>query len=113
MYFPGLDMIPSLEGGASLAGCLRQSLDATVVLEAAAVEDDGLDPLLGGLAGERFAHQLGDLRLLLAVALAAQAGLQVGRRHQRMAAAACRTRSCARGRGGVFALRWWSWSSSC
>src|SRR3990172_8191118 len=87
MYLPGFDMITSSEGEASLAGCLRQRLDATVVPEAAAVEDDGLDPLLGGLAGERFAHQLGDLCLLLTVALAAQAGLHVGRGHQRTAAA--------------------------
>src|SRR3990172_8218170 len=87
MYLPGLDMITSSEGEASLAGCLRQRLNATVVPEAAAVEHDGLDLLLGGLAGERFAHHLGHLRLLLSVALAAHAGLHVGRRNQRVAAA--------------------------
>src|SRR3990172_6754669 len=86
MYLLGLDMITSLEGEASLAGCLRQRLDSTVVPETAAVDHDGLDPLLGGPAGQRFAHQLGDLGLLLAVALATQVGLHVRRCHQRSAA---------------------------
>src|SRR3989304_5541149 len=65
MYFPGFDMITSLEGEASLAGCLRQRLDSTVVPETAAVEHDGLDPLLGRPSGQRLAPQLGHPRLLL------------------------------------------------
>src|SRR5438105_1171215 len=88
MYLRGFDISGSLECESGFAGGLRERFDATVIFEAATIEDDGGDALFFCFPGQRLTDKPGDFALLLlAIASRLDIGLEVAGGHERVARA--------------------------
>src|SRR3990172_1624075 len=85
MYLRGLDIAPSwLEDESAFTRRVGQRLQAAVVAEASAVEDDRCDPLIQGFLGHRQAYLRRCRALIGAVADGGDPGPQVGSGDQGM-----------------------------